>query len=78
MLERARLAAEIARREADRPWLHRIRTFKLSKDPRFAVKLRTMVGLYVGLRCMALKPVGGTTYSTTLKSAVSAARWSKV
>src|SRR5664279_336520 len=27
---------------------HRIRTFKLSKDPQFAAKVRDIVGLYVG------------------------------
>jgi len=31
---------------------HRVRTFKLSNDPKFAEKLRDVVGLYVDLRPM--------------------------
>ena len=46
-------AAGISLRSVQRIWHahglqpHRIRTFKLSKDPEFAAKLRDIVGLYV-------------------------------
>jgi Homeodomain-like domain len=46
-------AAGISLRSVQRIWAahglqpHRIRTFKLSKDPEFAAKLRDIVGLYV-------------------------------
>ena len=46
-------AAGISLRSVQRIWAahglqpHRIRTFKLSKDPEFATKLRDIVGLYV-------------------------------
>jgi len=33
--------------EAQRPALHRVRTFKLSNEPKFAEKLKDVVGLYV-------------------------------
>ena len=46
-------AAGISLRSVQRIWRahglqpHRIRTFKLSKDPQFAAKLQDIVGLYV-------------------------------
>jgi transposase len=47
-------AAGISHRSVQRIWAahglkpHRIRTFKLSKDPQFAAKVRDIVGLYLG------------------------------
>src|SRR5215204_2181018 len=46
-------AAGISHRSVQRIWAahgpkpHRIRTFKLSKDPQFAAKVRDIVGLYL-------------------------------
>jgi transposase len=46
-------AAGVSHRSVQRIWAahglkpHRVRTFKLSKDPKFAAKLRDVVGLYI-------------------------------
>src|SRR5919199_319345 len=51
--DRERLAAGISHRSVQRIWAahglqpHRVRTFKLSKDPKFVDKVLDVVGLYV-------------------------------
>jgi hypothetical protein len=49
LAKEARVSLRSVQRILEAPRLapHRIRTFKLSKDPEFAAKLRDIVGLYV-------------------------------